>query len=88
MECGEVIDHDEVKEIEGIMNAKARVWIRILGLGEAWGNKNRILQAVSVTGADPPPIYGLPKDLKAWDAIMEHRLRVVQALALAQECQT
>ena len=61
--CREV-DIDEVERIEREMNARAKVWARILDIGGSWNHGERVKQAVVSASSQPPPIYGLSKDHK------------------------
>ena len=63
----------EVVEVQGELNARARVWVRVLGVAESTRNgKDRVRVNVTSTSGVPPHIYGLPKDHKKIDEGQEH----------------
>ena len=77
LECGEQIDIDSVVKTEKILNARAKVWTRILSMGVTWNQVDRVEQAVSTSSSMPPPVYGQPKDHKTVDDGQDHPLRPV-----------
>ena len=75
--CGEEVSYYRVVEIEDDLNARAKSWSMILGMGSRWNQENRVKQALTSTSSNPPPIYGLPKDHKSVTPGQEHPLRPV-----------
>ena len=75
---GKEVEQEEVLSIEREMNARAKVWVRILGIAEATKNgEDRVRKSVISTSGVPPTIYGLPKDHKAVNPGEEHPFRPV-----------
>ena len=77
VECGVEVDSRFVVSTEKELNARAKTWGRILGVGAAWGQDDRVKQALTSTSSYPPPIYGLPKDHKSVKEGEEHPFRPV-----------
>ena len=74
---GVEVSVSEIEMIEKEMNARAKSWARIVGLGEKWGHSDRVKQAMTSTSGCPPPLCGLPKDHKRVTNGEEHPLRPV-----------
>ena len=62
--CREEVTVSEVEEIEREMNSRTKSWGRIVGLGEKWGQTDRVKQAMTSTSGCPPHLNDLPKDHK------------------------
>ena len=62
---GSDVSQEDVLNIEKEMNARAKNWVRILGISEASKNgEDRARSNVVSSSGTPPTIYGLPKDHK------------------------
>ena len=59
LENSEVVDMATVEKIEREMNARSKCWVRILNVGAAWGNEDRVKKSVTSSSGEAPVLYGL-----------------------------
>ena len=59
-----IIDDVELEEIQRECNGHVAMWIKILGMGEAWGHESRIRESLIQHSCVVPPMKLLVKDHK------------------------